>query len=94
MSFFRIEGCFFHYQQCLLRKCKQHAPDAYWLKNGNGQRVLKMFGALALLPENRVDDAYNFIKQFQKEKRVHQKFLRFNQYFEETWLNGKISYKL
>ncbi|CAF4133711.1 unnamed protein product, partial [Rotaria magnacalcarata] len=55
-----VHGCFFHFKQCLWRQINSHGLQKLFVDDRQVRRYLKIFGCLALIPEQFV------IEEFEK----------------------------
>ncbi|CAF3602513.1 unnamed protein product [Rotaria socialis] len=55
-----VQGCFFHFKQCLWRQINSHGLQKLFVDDRQVRRYLKNFGCLALIPEQFV------IEEFEK----------------------------
>ena len=81
-----IQGCLFHFGQCLWRKIQELGLRA-WYNQPRGEKslLIKMFTALVFVPINLVPDAFNALLD-SLDAGVDQLPTDFLIYFEATWI--------
>ncbi|KAK4003868.1 hypothetical protein OUZ56_005619 [Daphnia magna] len=58
----RSRGCWFHYSQAIYRRACQEGLSAAYLAGGVVRRIIKMLIALALLPQERIFEGFQCIR--------------------------------
>lgn len=85
-----VNGCYFHFSQCLQRKLQKLGLKNLYEENACFRNRIKFLKALAFVPE------YDIIKIYQELISVHlvddeddqPDFLEFLDYFEKTWVSS------
>lgn len=90
-----LNGCWFHYRKCLLRKIRKFgisklwskkAQDKYPKKASNAKRIYQMFGMLPLLPPQNFLSGYEYIQKEAAKCKLTESFGIFFAYFDRTWV--------
>lgn len=77
-------GCFFHLQQCVWRKVQQFGlVSAYKEEDGNFAMSVRSLAALAFVPEQDVETAY---EELISHEEFDQRVQPIADYFEDTWI--------
>ena len=84
-----VKGCYFHFKHVHQGWLNRNGWKKIYRSNNDFRIWVNMFGALALMPINKIDECLSIIKarsiQFTTlEKNIND----FMVYFEKTWLNG------
>lgn len=76
-----VHGCHYHFCNALFRKAK-----ALGIKlTKTNRRIVSLCGKLALLPENKIEDGWEYIK---REISVNKDELhQFEKYFQKYWMD-------
>ena len=56
-----VQGCYFHFTQCLLRKLQQLQLKTLYEGDMEFQTLCRQFSALALVPVNLVPESFNLL---------------------------------
>ena len=81
-----IQGCLFHFGQCLWRKIQELGLQAWYNQPaGENSLLMKMYTALAFVPINLVPDAFNALLD-SLDAGVDQLLADVLIYFEATWI--------
>ena len=86
-----INGCYFHFSQCLYRKVLDSGMKSDYAKPGSHlKKFVKMCIGLAQCPPNRLREAYIILKNFKltdhRQVEFKEKFLA---YINQQWLNNE-----
>ncbi|XP_034935376.1 uncharacterized protein [Chelonus insularis] len=80
-------GCFFHYSQALIHKLKEMKLLTFILQWKNGLIIIKKFLALALLPPEKIQDAFEWLTINMPDViQNHQEFQSFIKYYQNQWI--------
>lgn len=81
-----IKGCWFHYRQAIYRRAVKIGLKQYYGKD-EYREFLNIFGALALIPSEKVLEGYEILKKF---KPNDEKCDEMMEYFDRIWLKSKM----
>lgn len=87
----KIRGCWFHYSQAILRKCRKLSMNTLLRKSANARAVKRQIASLPLLPADKIREGFKAIKLTAAKKRVSLRFGRLFKYVESYWLNSQVS---
>ncbi|CAF1594577.1 unnamed protein product, partial [Rotaria magnacalcarata] len=80
-----VHGCFFHFKQCLWRQINSHGLQKLFVDDRQVRRYLKIFGCLALIPEQFV------IEEFEKLQVDSPDSLDdFVDYYEDNFIDRQV----
>ncbi|KAF0704899.1 MULE domain-containing protein, partial [Aphis craccivora] len=82
-------SCWFHYVQALVKNIRKRGLTRFVKSNLNAQRCVQMFSALALLPNNKIDEGYTVIRQYARDNNIFMDMAPFFNYFSRYWLNNQ-----
>lgn len=83
----KICGCWFHFKQAVLRKCNTLPGIKALLKKSFHARKIKyMLMSIPLLPEDKIEEGYQSIKDYATKWKLAEKFAELFSYFERQWL--------
>lgn len=89
----KVEGCMFHFCQALRRKARSFEEIAALFCSPSSRtrfqanKIIRMYMRLCMLPTCRIEEGLEKIVGYTKQQRHHGPFIRFNEYFKETWMN-------
>lgn len=84
-----IRGCLFHYKQAIQRRCNADPilRRLLKLKNSfNARKIKNMLMNIPHLPEDKIMEGYESVRDFAKKKKLYAKFEELFSYFERQWL--------
>lgn len=81
----KIQGCFFHFGQCLWRKVQEIGLSEAYKNNDEVRHSVRMCGALPFLKLEDIDDGWVHIHS---NSPVNDKLEEFFDYFIEQWLEN------
>lgn len=81
-----IRGCFFHFCQAILRRCRKLGMVRFLKNSENGRRIQKSLMSLPLLPADSIQEGYESIKHFTRENNLWSNFSPLFAYFDRYWL--------
>ena len=89
-----IEGCLFHFSQCIWRKIQKYGLVKDFNENKEIRTIIKQVTALPFLPLGNITDAW--LKIFEKVDPENAKLTKFMDYACRTWVNedGKFDRKM
>ena len=89
-----LKGCFFHFSQCLWRKFAFYGFTVHY-SNKQVKSLFKSAIALALLPQDKVKDAFEMIVDVANDINVdHDIDLTcFVDYMTDTWIDYMMQYQ-
>ena len=80
-----ISGCSFHFTQSLWRKIQELGLVKEYKEDEEVRKTCRMFSALCLLPEDKVEEAF---LQIMENIPNNDKLKRFTDYFVEQWMDN------
>lgn len=80
----KIQGCLFHYSQCIWRKVQQLGLTQAYKNDAGVRKWIRRAAALPLLPEENVHDAFINIMESAPDVIAAEPF---HDYMVETWLD-------
>lgn len=90
-----INGCWFHFRKCILKRVKLYGISKLWNQNAQksnpelstkAKTIYKMVGALPLLPAKDFSSGYLYVRKKAAEFKLCTLFAKFVAYFERTWV--------
>lgn len=79
----QIQGCFFHFKQCIYRKLQKFGLKQEYDTDCDFANKVKLLEALAFLPVNHVHRGFDIILE---QTNFPPKMQKLIDYFEETWV--------
>jgi len=89
-----IKGCWFHYINAIQKRLSIVGLRVQYSGNQIFKFWIKRFFALALIPIEFVEDAFDIILDELPSVTDHQPVFKFLQYFVNTWLLGELQHYL
>ena len=80
------KGCFFHFCQAVLKKVQALGLQAVYQNDDDVRDIIRSLTALAFLPIEQVQPAFNLLHDEQIEN--YPDFADLFAYFEDTWIHG------
>ncbi|XP_057332973.1 uncharacterized protein LOC130672410 [Microplitis mediator] len=80
-----IKGCYFHYIQALIKKAEKLGLLNILKNWDDGKDFFKKIVALALLPANEIENAFNWL--IATHNPLIPTFKKFLEYYESYWIN-------
>lgn len=81
-----IKGCWFHLKRAIHKKCISFGLKKFLQENVDARTLKTMLVNLPLLPEDRLLEGYESIKNFARKKKLERRFAKVFSYFESYWL--------
>ena len=81
-----IDGCYFHFTQCLWRKVQSLGLVEEYKEDGSIRQFIQKSAAIAFVPSNFVRVAWDGLKT---EIPDDDKMKNYSDYFDQNWMNGQ-----
>lgn len=81
-----VKGCWFHFNQALVRRMDKLGLRGRYRHDMDFKLWFRQFGALALIPETYLVEAFNIILGKIQQDWLDDKLVKFLKYFNSTWL--------
>lgn len=78
----------FHYCQAVRRKCLKSAKGFFRELGEYGDSIYRMFQALPLLPQDKIDEGFAFIKSQVTCPRLRKLLYPIFKYFDSWWMRS------
>lgn len=80
--------CRFHYCQAVRRKCLKTTKNFFRKLDKFGDVIYRMFQALPLLPQNKIDEGFAYIKSQVKSPELRNLLYPVFKYFDSWWMRS------
>ncbi|RNA16054.1 Ragulator complex LAMTOR3 [Brachionus plicatilis] len=88
----QLKGCWFHFTQAIRKRIFLNGFKSNFLLNSDFKFWVKRFMALALIPIENIEEAFDII--LTEIPIADEKILAFIRYFKDQWLNGTFTRNL
>lgn len=81
-----LKGCWYHYCAAIRKKLISLGLRHELKKNAKARITKQMIMSLPLLPNEKFDEGYAYIKSLTKEHKLWKKFENFFAYYDSYWI--------
>lgn len=85
-----IRGCWFHYSRAIFKKSKKIGMARTFKREKNARAIRSKLMCLPLLPPNQIEEGYNAIQSFARQKGLLRRCEKLFSYFSDYWLKQVI----
>ncbi len=87
----RVQGCLFHYSQCLYRKVQEFGIASSYKTHKHVKQWIRKFSAIPFLPVNDIDNAWIEITENSPRAQIdiitNEQIVKFHDYMLNTWIH-------